>query len=108
MSYGVFTYGNKGLYDGMLMYHNGVMSRGDRINIRCSDKEKEAFSEIADLLGLQLSVWVRMALRKEAESELRSRNRPVPFVAKKRKARKDAGTAGDKPTTDPSDIDKTS
>jgi hypothetical protein len=76
----------------MYIGQNGIMSRGDRIHIRCSLSEREAFDRVAELKGLDLSAWVRTALRAASETELRLRGEPVPFLdAKvKRKARKHA------------------
>ena len=77
------------------------MARGDRIHIRCSVFEKEAFSEAAELLGLDLSDWIRMVLRKEAELELTARALPVPFAAKKAKRKAQLHVVDEREGSDP-------
>ena len=75
----------KGLYEARLLNHKSVMARTERIASRCSPDEKEAFQDVADDLGIDLSSWVLMTLRREAERHLTERGMPVPFLDRKAK-----------------------
>ena len=53
----------------------------NRIDIRLTDAEKEAFGVAAQLSGLELSAWIRERLRTIAKKELLSAGREVAFLA---------------------------
>ena len=55
----------------------------DRVELRMTPSEKQAFQEAADFAGLALSAWVRMRLRAAARKELQAEGRAVPFLAEK-------------------------
>ena len=75
----------KGIYEPKLIYQKGVMARTDRIASRCTPDERETFQDVADDLGITLSNWVLMTLRREAERYLIERGMPVPFLDRKAK-----------------------
>lgn len=50
------------------------------LQVRLSLSEKQAFSDAADLVGLELSAWVRERLRLAAIRELEGAGCEVPFV----------------------------
>ena len=52
----------------------------DRLELRMTASEKEAFQEAADLVGLALSAWVRERLRAAARRELQAEGREVAFL----------------------------
>jgi uncharacterized protein (DUF1778 family) len=56
--------------------------KGDRLNIRLSELEKQGFNEAAELSGLELSAWIRERLRQVAKKELESHGREVVFLAR--------------------------
>lgn len=43
---------------------------GTKLYVRVDDSEKEAFARAAAIGGMELSVWVRMALRAAAKADL--------------------------------------
>ncbi len=53
------------------------------MQVRVSVLEKQVFSEVAEMLGEQLSVWVRQTLRRVAQAEMTGRGKPDPFSASK-------------------------
>jgi hypothetical protein len=61
---------NKGVY----------MSKTENIKIRLEPKEKEAFTQAAQIAGIPLSNWVRERLRLAATEELASAGRRIPFI----------------------------
>lgn len=60
----------------------------DNMLVRLQPAEKEAFQNAADLVGLPLSNWVRMRLRRAAMRELEAASMPIAFL-------KDLGTDND-------------
>lgn len=54
--------------------------KGDKIEVRMTDAEKQAFQSAADLSGLSLSSWVRERLRRVARAELTEAGKPVAFM----------------------------
>ena len=51
-----------------------------RIPIRVSDAEKEAFQTAAELDGKTTSDWIRDRLRRLARQELGEAGKPIPFL----------------------------
>jgi uncharacterized protein (DUF1778 family) len=58
-----------------------------RLIIRCSEKEKALFEKAADVLGLSLSAFVRMAAIKHAQAVLRDHRPAALDAAKKEKGK---------------------
>ena len=54
--------------------------KGNLVQFRVSDAEKEAFSTAADQAGKTVSEWIRDRLRQKAQEELEGRGKPVPFL----------------------------
>ena len=52
----------------------------DRIDLRASKAEKQAFQAAADLAGLDRSVWIRQRCRAAAQKELQAAGLPVAFL----------------------------
>jgi antitoxin component of RelBE/YafQ-DinJ toxin-antitoxin module len=46
------------------------LGRPEFLRIRVNQKEKDAFAKAAELSGLSISAWIRMALRQKATAEL--------------------------------------
>jgi hypothetical protein len=75
-------------------YHRGMTKRigrppkdpakkkGEFLQVRVDDAEKQAFNAAADLAGIDLSAWVRERLRLIARRELEKSGQPVPFLGK--------------------------
>lgn len=57
------------------------MTRGQVLQIRLTEDEKQGFQQAAQLAGLPLSAWTRERLRLAAIRELESAGRKVPFAA---------------------------
>lgn len=51
------------------------------MQVRLSPAEKEIFSDTAELVGEQLSVWVRLWLRRAVQEEMKVRDKPDPFLS---------------------------
>jgi len=56
------------------------MAKGQTLQIRLTDAEKQGFQEAAGLAGIPLSSWVRERLRLAAIRELESGGQKIPFV----------------------------
>jgi uncharacterized protein (DUF1778 family) len=54
--------------------------KGERVFIRLSPPEKDAFREAAEIAGLGLSAWIRERLRRAALRELEEVGRTAAFV----------------------------
>jgi hypothetical protein len=54
--------------------------KSDRLDMRMTPAEKQAFQEAADLAGVALSAWVRERLRTAARRELAGAGLKVPFL----------------------------
>jgi hypothetical protein len=50
------------------------------ILLRLDPREKEAFSEAANVAGIPLAVWMRERLRRTATRELEEAARPIAFL----------------------------
>lgn len=55
-------------------------NRTERVEIRLTQAEKEAFRLAAEHTGLSLSSWIRERLRRAARNDLEEAGRPVPFM----------------------------
>ena len=69
-----------GLYESARIIHNGVMPDDIRLSVLCSTQEKTAFQLAADLLGLSLTGFILMTVRKATVAVLREHGKPVPFL----------------------------
>lgn len=54
--------------------------KGDYIEVRCEEAEKQAFRAAAEAAGLPLSGWIRERLRRVARKELEDMDMPVAFL----------------------------
>jgi antitoxin component of RelBE/YafQ-DinJ toxin-antitoxin module len=54
--------------------------KGDYIEVRCEESEKQSFKAAAEAAGLPLSGWIRERLRRIARKELEGMNLPVAFL----------------------------
>lgn len=52
----------------------------DFLEVRVEPREKQAFSQAAELAGIPLSAWIRERLRKAAIKELEEANIKIPFL----------------------------
>jgi uncharacterized protein (DUF1778 family) len=52
----------------------------ERMELRLSPEEKQAFQLAADIAGAPLGAWMRERLRKAATVELESMGRSIPFL----------------------------
>ena len=52
----------------------------NRVQIRCSNVEKETFEEISRYMGIPLSTWIRLTLRDAARKYAREHGLPDPFA----------------------------
>jgi len=57
------------------------MTKGQVLQIRVNELEKEGFLAAAEVAGIPLSSWVRERLRLAAIRELESTGQKIPFVA---------------------------
>jgi len=57
-------------------------AKGNRLQVRVEDAEKEAFTAAARLAGQDVSVWVRATLRRVAREELERAGEPVAFAGR--------------------------
>lgn len=57
-------------------------TKGQLLQIRLEQSEKDGFDEAAELAGLPLSAWVRERLRVVARKELEGYGRDVTFLKK--------------------------
>ena len=48
------------------------LNRPEMLRVRVNVKEKAAFAQAADLAGLSVSAWIRMALRERASASLKA------------------------------------
>jgi len=55
-------------------------TRGDYLEVRLDEKEKQAFKDAAELSGLAMSAWTRERLRAAAKKELEAAGKKVPFL----------------------------
>ncbi len=62
------------------MHYTLRMPKGQTIQIRLTDAEKQGFQSAADLAGIPLSSWVRERLRFAAIRDLESAGAQIPFV----------------------------
>ncbi len=60
--------------------YNESMNKGQILQIRLTDAEKQGFQEAANLAGIPLSSWVRERLRLAAIRDLESAGQKIPFV----------------------------
>ena len=58
-------------------------TKGNRIDMRIDDAEKDGFRAAAELAGLDMSAWIRERLRQAAWKELEKAGQPVPFIPSK-------------------------
>ena len=56
------------------------MTKGQVLQIRLSDAEKQGFVASAELSGIPLSSWVRERLRLAAIRDLESAGKKIPFI----------------------------
>jgi len=54
--------------------------KGEYLDVRLTNSEKEAFCKAADLAGIPLSIWARERLRRMAARELQDANLSIPFL----------------------------
>ena len=50
------------------------------LEVRCEEKEREAFRAAAEAQGLAMAAWIRQCLRRSARKELEDMNLPVAFL----------------------------
>ncbi len=62
------------------MHYNLSMPKGQTIQIRLTEPEKQGFQAAADLSGIPLSSWVRERLRLAAIRDLESAGQKIPFI----------------------------
>jgi hypothetical protein len=65
------------------------MAKGQVLQIRLTEEEKQGFQLAADLSGIQLASWARERLRLAAIRDLESAGQRVPFVAQIRLGARD-------------------
>ncbi|HYN21808.1 MAG TPA: hypothetical protein VE078_12675 [Thermoanaerobaculia bacterium] len=56
------------------------MAKGEVLQIRLTEAEKQGFQAAANLAGIPLSSWVRERLRLAAIRDLESAGQQIPFV----------------------------
>lgn len=56
------------------------MAKGEVLQIRLTEAEKQGFVAAANLAGIPLSSWVRERLRLAAIRDLESAGQKIPFV----------------------------
>lgn len=56
------------------------MAKGQVLQIRLTDAEKQGFQLAADLAGIQLASWARERLRLAAIRDLENAGRRIPFI----------------------------
>jgi hypothetical protein len=56
------------------------MEKGQVLQIRLTDAEKQGFQAAANLAGIPVSSWVRERLRLAAIRDLESAGQKIPFV----------------------------
>ncbi|MBN9520975.1 DUF1778 domain-containing protein [bacterium] len=57
-------------------------AKGQLLQIRLSDSEKQAFADAAELDGKKVSEWVRDRLRRASRAELEEQGRDVAFLSR--------------------------
>jgi hypothetical protein len=55
------------------------LTKSESVLIRMETREKDAFTEAAQIAGAPLSVWIRERLRRVARDELREAGKESPF-----------------------------
>lgn len=55
-------------------------TKSESVLLRMEQREKEGFTQAAELAGAPLAVWMRERLRRAAAEELRGAGRAVPFL----------------------------
>jgi hypothetical protein len=64
----------------IMLYNIIAMEKQNRLDIRLTDSEKQAFMQSAELAGIPLSSWIRERLRLAAIRELENAGQKIPFV----------------------------
>jgi hypothetical protein len=54
--------------------------KGELLQIRVGEAEKQAFAAAAEADGKTISAWIRDRLRRDSRRELESLGEPVPFL----------------------------
>jgi hypothetical protein len=74
-------YKSGGLLDSWCeVQYTTAMPKGQVLQIRLTDAEKQGFQAAAKLAGIPLSSWVRERLRLAAIRDLESAGQKIPFV----------------------------
>lgn len=68
------------LYGSARIIQNVIMTDDPRLSVRCPPLVKAAIENAAACLGLNVTSFVLMTLRKAATETLREHSKPVPFL----------------------------
>jgi hypothetical protein len=56
------------------------LTKSEGVLLRMDPREKQGFTEAANVAGIPLAVWMRERLRLAAMRELEEAERPIPFL----------------------------